>query len=104
MCGTFGQNARLIPESAMKDFRPPPKTLKRTEGIYAEWVNATRGGDPATSNFDVSGPLTEIVLLGNVAMRYPGKRLYYDGESMQVTNVDDAGQYIKREYHHGWSL
>lgn len=104
MCGTFGQNARLIPESAMKDFKPPPKTLKRTEGIYAEWVNAMRGGDPATSNFDVSGPLTEIVLLGNVAIRYPGKRLYYDGERMQVTNVDDAGQYIKREYQHGWSL
>ena len=104
MCGTFGQNARLIPESEMKNFKQPPKTLKRTEGIYSEWVNACRGGEPATSNFDVSGPLTEIVLLGNVAMRYPGTLLDYDGENMQVTNVKDANQYIKRTYEAGWRL
>ncbi len=104
MCGAFGQNARLIPESAMKNFKKPPQTLKRTDGIYSEWVEAMKGGDPATSNFNVSGPLTEIVLLGNVAMRYPGTRLYYDGENMQVTNVDDADQYIKRDYAGGWSL
>ena len=104
MCGTFGQNARLIPESEMKKFVKPPQTLNRTEGIYKEWVDAIRGGDPATSNFDVSGPLTEIVLLGNVAMRYPGQRLYYDSENMKVTNVDDADQYIKRNYEAGWVL
>jgi hypothetical protein len=104
MCGTFGQNARLIPESEMKNFKQPPKTLKRTDGTYSEWVNACRGGDPATSNFDVSGPLTEIVLLGNVAMRYSGTRLYYDGENMKITNVSDADSYIKRNYQGGWAL
>jgi predicted dehydrogenase len=104
MCGTFGQNARLIPESEMKNFKKPPKTLKRTDGIYSEWVNACRGGEPATSNFDVSGPLTEIVLLGNVAMRYPGTRLDYDGENMKVTNIEDANQFIKRTYAAGWKL
>ena len=104
MCGTFGQYARLIPESEMKKFIKPPKTLKRTEGIYKEWVDACRGGEPATSNFDVSGPLTEIVLLGNVAMRYPGKRLYYDGKNMKVTNVEDADLYIRRHYEAGWVL
>lgn len=104
MCSTYGQNARLIPESEMKNFKQPPKILKRSEGIYSEWVNACRGGAPATSNFEVSGPLTEIVLLGNVALRFPGTRLYYDGENMQVTNVEAANQYIKRTYEGGWSL
>ena len=104
MCGAFGENPRLIPESAMKQFKRPPKTLKRTDGIYAEWVNACRGGQAATSYFDVSGPLMEIVLLGNVAMRCPGKRLHYDGENMKITNVEEANQHIKRNYEGGWTL
>ncbi|MBD3375421.1 gfo/Idh/MocA family oxidoreductase [candidate division KSB1 bacterium] len=104
MCGTYGDNPRLIPETEMKKFTPPPKTLKRTEGIYHEWVEACLGGDPATSNFDYSGPLTEVVLLGNVAMRFPNTRLYYDGANMKVTNIEEADQYIKRQYHGGWSL
>lgn len=104
MCGTYGANPRLIPETAMQKFKRPPRTLKRTEGIYAEWVEAMKGGEPASSNFDVSGPLTEIVLLGNVAMRYPNERLYYDGENMVVTNKEDAAGYIKRTYYGGWTL
>lgn len=104
MCGTYGANPRLIPETAMKKFKLPPKTLKRTEGIYREWIDAMRGVEPASSNFDVSGPLTEIVLLGNVALRYPNQVLEYDGPNMKVTNKDEANQYLKREYHGGWSL
>jgi len=104
MCGLFGEGARLIPESAMKNVKRPPRTLQRTAGIYNEWLNACRGGEPATSNFDVSGPLTEIVLLGNVAMRYPGQRLDYDGENMRVTNVKEANQSSRRNYQNGWSL
>ena len=104
MCGTYGDNPRLIPESAMKKFTRPPKTLKRTEGIYREWIDACRGGESATSNFDVSGPLTEIVLLGNVALRFPNQKLDYDGENIKVTNVEEANQYIKRHYYGGWKL
>lgn len=104
MTGTYGANPRLIPETEMKKFTPPPKTLKRTGGIYQEWVDACRGGEPGTSNFGVSGPLAEIVLLGNVAMQYPNKRLDYDGENMKVTNIEEANQYIKRHYYGGWSL
>ncbi|NIA29687.1 MAG: Gfo/Idh/MocA family oxidoreductase [Actinobacteria bacterium] len=104
MCGTYGANPRLIPESAMKKFKRPPKTLKRTQGIYREWVDGILGGDKPSSNFDVSGPLTEVVLLGNVAMRYPNQRLYYDAANMKVTNVEEANQYIKRHYYGGWML
>jgi len=58
----------------------------------------------AVPKADVAGPLTEIVLLGNVAMRYPGKRLQYDGENMKVTNVAEANRHIKRNYEGGWTL
>jgi hypothetical protein len=52
----------------------------------------------------VSGVLSEIVILGNVALRFPNQRLDYDGENMEVTNIKEANQYLKREYFGGWSL
>lgn len=104
MCGCFGENPRLIPEAAMKKFNVPEKTLPRSKGIYNEWVDAMLGKGTATSNFDVSGPLTEIALLGNVALRYPGAKLAYDSPRMKVTNMEEANQYIRRQYEAGWAL
>jgi len=104
MAGVYGESPRLIPETAMRKFSVPPKTLRRTEGIYKEWIDACRGGEEASSNFNVSGLLTEIVLLGNVALRFPNQKLYYDGANMEVTNIEEANQYLKREYYGGWTL
>ncbi|MFQ5639546.1 MAG: Gfo/Idh/MocA family oxidoreductase [bacterium] len=104
MCNTYGKNPRLIPETAMKAYKRPPKTIPRVKGIYKDFIEACKGGPAACSNFEVSGPMTEIVLLGNLAVRAPGKRLLWDGENMNVTNVDEANKYVKREYYGGWSL
>lgn len=104
MCGCYGGNPRLIPETAMQKFKQPPRTLPRTQGIYREWVDAILGKGPASSNFDVSGPLTEIVLLGNVAIRYPNQRLEYDSVQMKVTNLEEANSQIKRAYEGNWRL
>jgi len=57
----------------------------------------------AACRFNWAGPLTEIVLLGNIAIR-TGKRINWDGENMQITNDRDANKYIKEPYHNGWSL
>jgi hypothetical protein len=103
-CGCYGESARLIPETAMRQFKLPPKTLPRTEGIYREWLDCMLGRGPASSNFEVSGPLTEIVLLGNIALRYPNQRLEYDSVNMKVTNLEEANQYIRRTYLGGWKL
>jgi predicted dehydrogenase len=102
MCGCFGESPRLIPEVAMQKFKLPPKTLPRSPGIYREWLDAMRGQGPASSNFEVSGPLTEIVLLGNVALRFPNQRLEYDSANMRVTNLEEASQYLRRTYQAGW--
>ena len=103
MCGCYGRNPRLIPEEAMKAYEPPEPTIPRSPGVHEEWIRACKGGEPAGSNFEVSGPLTEIVLLGNLALR-SGKRLEWDGPNMKVTNHPEANQYVTREYRKPWSL
>lgn len=96
-------NHRLIPESKMKEYGRPPKVLPRSIGHYKEWLEACKGGEPAGSNFEVAGPLTEVVLLGNIAIR-TGQKLYWDRPNMKVTNVPEANKYIHTEYRQGWSL
>ncbi|MEE9167084.1 MAG: Gfo/Idh/MocA family oxidoreductase [Candidatus Neomarinimicrobiota bacterium] len=104
MCNDYGDSPRMIPETAMQAYTQPPKTIRRSPGIHQEWIDACKGGEPASSNFDVSGPMTEIVLLGNLAVRNAGKILEWDGKKMKVTNLEEANKYVRREYREGWSL
>ncbi len=106
MCGCYGSSPRLIPESRMKEYRQPAKTLDRVPGGGHEqdWVRACKGGKPACSNFDYSGPFAETVLMGNLAIRYPGRELLWDGENIKVTNDADADAYVRRQYRQGWTL
>jgi len=103
LCGFHGQNPRLIPDTKMKEFKPPAKTLPRSTGNNEEWIKACKGGTPGGANFEFEGPITETILLGNVALR-SGKKLYWDGPGMKVTNLADAQQYVRSEYRQGWSL
>ena len=93
-CETYSESPRLIPESAMQAFQRPPKTLPRVPegraGHEKNWLDAIRQKGQAVSNFDYAGPFTETVLLGNVALRFPGQRLLWDGPTMKVTNVPEA--------------
>ena len=97
------QSYRLLPEKDFVGFTPPPKTLPVSPGHYDEWLAACRGGPAAMSNFDYAGRLTEMVLLGNVAIR-AGKKIEWDAEKMQVTNAPEAQRFVKREYRKGWTL
>ena len=56
------------------------------------------------SNFEYAGPLTEIVLLGVLALRAPGQRLEWDSENLKVKNVPALNEFIHTEYRKGWSL
>ena len=101
---------RLIPEAKLKEYKQPPKTLPRSPGHHKEWIRACKGGPPAGSNFEASGPMAEVVLLGNIAVRMgqqlyeQGLKLYYDGPNMRITNMPEANNYIRREYRKGWTL
>ena len=94
---------RLIPETKMQEHGAPPKVIARSPGHHKEWIQACKGGKPAGSNFDYAGPLTEMVLLGNIAIK-TRKKLLWDPKNMKITNVPEANAYLHYKYRNGWSL
>jgi predicted dehydrogenase len=103
MCGFNGSNPRLLPESRMQEFTPPPPTLPRSQGHYCEWLEACKGGPPAGASFGFEGPITEALLLGNVAVR-AGQKLQWEAAGMKVLNSTDAQAHVRPEYRPGWAL
>jgi predicted dehydrogenase len=126
MCGAYGANPKVFLNSG----KGPDSNTKPIDvpdlGHNIAWQEACKGGfnsdkhKALTSSFDYAGPLTETVLMGNLAIRsydirvpradgkgfsYPGrKKLLWDGKNMKITNFDEANQFIKREYENGWKL
>ncbi|MCE7065488.1 Gfo/Idh/MocA family protein [Dyadobacter sp. CY326] len=120
----FGNNPRLWPEKQFETVRPniKPRALVPggSEGHQQQFVQACKKGHGTytSSAFEESGPLTEIVLMGNLAVRsylhrepkadgkgfdFPGRqKLIWDGVNMKITNFDVANQFVKREYRTGW--
>jgi len=96
----------LLPKSRMKDFQPPPQILPRVkdqEHLY-EWLDAIKGGEPATCAFDrYASRIFEIGLLGTVAVR-TGKAIEWDAEKMRVKGIPEADRFIHGEYRKGWEL
>ncbi len=103
---TYGRNPRIWPESLMEAAKAVPRTIPRIETSHEmNWVMACKGQGTATSPFEYAAPLTEVMLLGIVAVRTgQGRRIAYDGERGTVTNVPEANQYLTREYRAGWAL
>lgn len=106
MHGDYGNGPRLIPETKMKEYQLPPQTIPRSPGIHEEWIEAIKTGGRSTTDFSYSGPLTETMLLGNVAVFMKGQntKLLWDAEAMKITNVPDANALLHYEYRSGWSL
>lgn len=120
----YGANPRLLPTSRMKQVKMPAPSIQRVpEGHYIQWVNACMAGygkGVTSSPFEYAGPLTESILMGNLAIRsymmananakgndnkYPGrKKLLWDAKNMKITNFEEANQFVKREYREGWKL
>ena len=104
VAGVYGEDPRLIPESRMKAYKTPKKTIPRVEGSHEmDWVRACKSGRKAGADFEYSGLLTEVCLLGNVARRMD-TRIEWDAENMKVTNLPKANKYVRTQYREGWSL
>lgn len=126
---TYSRNARLLPSSNMELFNAPQPYLKRIEGDTSghqnNFVEGCLTGVETSSDFQRSGPLTEAVLMGNLAIKafqykkykagkkagdwdpfeYPGRRkILWDGDNMKVTNWDMANEWVKGSYRKGWEL
>ncbi len=102
---TYGMNLSLLPESKMKDYAKPPQTIPRipNNDSHFDWIRACKGGPEASSNFAVSGPFTEMVLLGNLTLR-AGKKIEWDAKNMRATNAPELAPLIKKEYRSGWTI
>jgi hypothetical protein len=127
-CGTYGMNPKIylnsgeiiLPEKVeVEEINSLPEN-----GHHMQWVDACKAGfgsaqhKALTSSFDFAGPLTESILMGNLAIRSynlreqtkngfenPGrKKLLWDGANMRITNFEPANQFVKREYREGWKL
>jgi predicted dehydrogenase len=106
ICETYSESPRLIPETRMKEYKRPKKTLPRVEGGKHEqaWIDAIKGKIKPVDDFEYAGPFTEAVLLGNLAILFPDQKLMWDGPNMKVTNVSDANDFVQHHYRQGWSL
>ncbi len=96
-----GGNPMLLPQD---DFRDHKIELVEEDDHYLQWTNACKGNGSATSNFDYSGPLTETVLLGTVAVRFAGEKLEWDAKSGKVTNHKKANATLTKNYRKGWEI
>ncbi|MGE3313766.1 MAG: Gfo/Idh/MocA family protein [Planctomycetaceae bacterium] len=100
----YGSEYVLLPKENYADFKKPEPSLPRSPGHFKEFAVACRGGAPAMSNFDYAGRLTETILLGNLALHVPGKKIEWDAKNLKATNAPELAHFISREYRHGWTL
>ena len=112
---TYSDAPTLLPKSLTQDAKAPQKWARvpgGAEGHYGQWINGCIAGYDKTelsSSFDKAGPLTEALLMANLAVRgheLKGGRikLLWDNQAMKVTNFDDVNQYVKRHYREGWTI
>ncbi|MFO7976202.1 MAG: Gfo/Idh/MocA family oxidoreductase [Candidatus Hydrogenedentota bacterium] len=96
----------LLPVYGREGFEEPPETIPRVENEAHEqdWVRACKDGKPASSSFGYGGPLTEMVLVGVLAMRAKDRVLKWDAENLRFSNDQEATALVKPSYRKGWSL
>lgn len=93
----------LLPKNQFEGFQGPAPIIPRSPGHHTEWVQACKGGPKPFSSFDIGGPLTETVLLGNVALLV-GHPIEYDPISGKIVNCVEANRFLHRDYRKGWTL
>ena len=98
-----GRQPRLLPYKLTADYKKPAESIPRSSGHHRDWLNACKGGPPASSNFQYGARLTEIVLLAVAAQRL-GKKLYWDAANMKATNAPEADAILKETYRPGWEI
>lgn len=101
--GAYGEGTRLLNTAKLKTDKFRPANREHGPEHYQNWIEAAKGGARANSDFRVSGPFTEWVLLGVLAQRVAGP-LSWDSASMRITNAPDAEQFLRPEMREGWQF
>jgi len=98
---SHGGPPQLLPKEQWRDYRPP---VVPGDDHYQQWVRACKGICAITGGFDYSGPLTETVPLGTIAVRFPGKKLEWNSKDLKFTNEPLANAFVHHRYREGWQL
>ena len=101
--GGWSQSPRLIPETAMQAYKRPERTLRRVKGHHRDWLDACKGGEPSSANFDAVGRMVEAVLMGAIAERVEGK-LRWDASAGRFTNSARANELVTPAFRKGWEV
>lgn len=95
---------RLIPETRMREYKRPAPSIPRVKGHQQDWLQAIRNGGKSGSDFAYGGPLTEIAMLGIIAIKVPGTKLEWDAAKMRFRNSTEANRFVNPPYRKGWKL
>lgn len=101
LCPGWGGPPKLLPENLASSFQSPEPTLPRSKGHHRDWLDACKGGEQPSSNFDIAAHLTEVVLLGNITQRV-GRKIQWDGPNMKVVGDTEADLMVDPPYRAGW--
>ncbi len=96
-----GGSPQLLPTNQYANFKID---AVKGDDHYLQWTNACKGNGQATSHFDYAGPLTETVLLGTIAIRFPEQAIEWDSDKLQVSNLPAANQFVRKTYRDGWAV
>lgn len=99
----YGESFELYPRKQFQGYTAPKPFLPRSPGIYQEWLLGILNNQQPMASFDYSAPLTEAILLGNVALR-TGQRIEWDAANMRAKNCPAAEAFIKKTYRRGFEL
>lgn len=100
-------NCHLVPDKLMEQHsgkNAPAEKITRVKGHGWDWIDAIRTGREAGSNFAYGGPLTQVAMLGLIALRFPGKTLNWDDKAMRFTNHEAANAHVRSTYREGFKL
>jgi predicted dehydrogenase len=101
---TYGTNPRLLPKSLHDSVGKPKQRFARITTTHEmNWIEAIRGNAQVTSPFEYAAALTEVMLLGIVALN-AGKKIEYDATNMHIKNVTNSDALLKRKYRSGWGI
>jgi hypothetical protein len=103
--GGWGATSRIVPDLKAQEIGFAPEKSPRVDGHMRSWIRACKGEGQTLSNFKYAGPLAEMVLLGDVALRSREKVIHWDAKSMKVTNDEQANQIVRGpEPRTGWEI
>ncbi len=102
--GAGGTPRMVLNDELIEKPELPAQSIRRVQDHYRDWLDACKGGEPALSNFEYGAKLTEITLLGVLAVRLGGQKLDWNHDNMSIENNSDAERIINGSYREGWEV